>query len=458
MILQNNFEFPLFRSLGDLDITLNYGNTSFVNRINYKFSEAVKNIPNLYINDINYMSSRIGLENWINFKFWRAYKYFIDFKFMPIYCNKISSKIGSIYGLSKKSIVTDLDNVMWGGVIGDDGPDKISIGEDTSEGEGFSYYQKYLKELYERGITLNISSKNDEKVALEGISNKSNTLKIEDFNYAKINWLPKSQNIREISEKLNISLNSIVYVDDSKFEQDEVRNILPQIEIPSINEDPINNINIIDQSFFFENHAILNEDINRKDFYKSKLKFDETKTKFKNYDDFLKSLDMKMQIIKLNDDNLKRSTQLNNKTNQFNLVTKRLTEVEMKSFIENDKKFAYCIKLNDKFGDSGIISLILLSISENIVNIDNWLMSCRVFKRGLESAFMNYLVKHLISESYEHLYATYIPSKKNKFVENLFDGLGFQKLSNDKNGTKKYHLVLNNYNDQDHEIEVKFEG
>tara|TARA_X000001036_G_C20264894_1_gene637803 strand:- start:159 stop:662 length:504 start_codon:yes stop_codon:yes gene_type:complete len=167
---------------------------------------------------------------------------------------------------------------------------------------------------------------------------------------------------------------------------------------------------------------------------------------------------MKMQIIKLNDDNLKRSTQLNNKTNQFNLVTKRLTEVEMKSFIENDKKIAYCIKLNDKFGDSGIISLILLSKSENIVNIDNWLMSCRVFKRGLESAFMNYLVKHLISESYEHLHASYIPSKKNKFVENLFDGLGFQKLSSDKNGIKKYHLVLNNYNDQDHEIEVKFEG
>ena len=278
-IIQNNFEMSDYRVLGNRDIYDKSGRLNFIHTMNSKMYEYAQSNAGFYINDINYLSASIGLEKWHNQEHWAMYKYMCDVSCIPDYCFSVSNIIKSLYGKNKKTIMLDLDNTLWGGIIGDIGEDKIEIGMETPMGEMYLYFQQYLKELSKNGVILNIVSKNDEKIALKGINSDKNCLKSEDFISKRINWLPKSENIKTILKEINLLPESAVFVDDSPIEQDEVRQNLPQVEV--LKALSIENFkNYLDKSGFFECTILSDDDKKRVEYYKANQKRKEEETKF----------------------------------------------------------------------------------------------------------------------------------------------------------------------------------
>ncbi|MBR2526174.1 HAD-IIIC family phosphatase [bacterium] len=261
-IIQNNFEMPDYRILGNKDVYDKSGRLNFIHTLNSKMYEYAQNNTSFYINDINYLSASIGLEKWHNQEHWAMYKYMSDVSYIPDYCFSVSNIIKSLYGKNKKTIMLDLDNTLWGGIIGDIGENKIEVGMETPMGEMYLYFQQYLKELSKNGVILNIVSKNDEKIALSGLNSNKNYLKPEDFISKRINWMPKSENIKSILKEINLLPESAVFIDDNQIEQDEVRQNLPQVEV--LNSLSIENFKkYLDKSGFFE-CTILSEDDKKK--------------------------------------------------------------------------------------------------------------------------------------------------------------------------------------------------
>ena len=237
-IIQNNFEYVPFSSLGNLESTKVYGKINFLTKLNLKFFEQSDKIKNLIINDINLLSAKVGIDKWYNDSFYFNYKYTLSHEAIPTLSHNILKIIMSIIGKSKKCLVVDFDNTIWGGVVGEVGSDNIEIGNDTPRGEVFLRFQKYIHDLTLKGVILAGCTKNDYKNAISGLRNKSNFLQENDFSVIKANWKNKVENISSISKQLNIGLDSIVFIDDSNFERELVRSQLPAVEVPNIGEEP----------------------------------------------------------------------------------------------------------------------------------------------------------------------------------------------------------------------------
>lgn len=424
-IIQNNFDYPIDRSLGNLDCYDIHGKTYFLNQLNNKFAEEAMKINNLYINDINYLSSYIGLKDWFDKALWHQAKYAINMDSIPELAFNISKVINAIFGKTKKCLVLDLDNTCWGGVIGDDGLNGISIGIETAVSEVYTSFQNYVKELRQRGVILTVCSKNNFENAKEGFTHPDSVLNYNIFAAFKANWSPKYLNILDIAKEVNIGLDSMVFIDDNPVERELVFSQISSISVPDVGGDAIRFIEYIDRNGYFEPVSLLEDDMNRNKYYHENRKRSQNKAIFESYDEFLASLGMIADIRCFSSIYLNRITQLINKTNQFNLTTKRYTIGEIKNIAANDNYFKIYGRLSDKYGDNGLISIIIGSIKEGQCHIDLWLMSCRVLERGMEFAMLDEVVRQCKGRGVINIIGYYCKSTKNNMVSDLYKNFGF---------------------------------
>ena len=428
IIIQNNFDFPKERIMGNYDRISSNGRINFIDSLNREFIEYAKNNNKFYINDINYLSAQIGLEKWEDSLLWYSYKYAISYEAIPRLCKNVSNIIKAIYGKNKKCIVLDLDNTLWGGVIGDDGLNGIKVGTETAIGEAYTRFQKSIKDIKKLGITLAIASKNEEKIVKEGLNLKEMILKENDFFSIKANWNPKTESIKEIASEINIGLDSIIFLDDNPVEREMVKKQLPEVEVPNIGNDILEYIKHIDQNGFFEIVSFSKEDLERTKYYEDNKERENAKSHFKNYNEFLKSLEMKAEISFAKPIYLDRITQLINKTNQFNLTTKRYTLAEIETIASSKDKVIIYGRLKDKFGDNGLITIVIGSIVGDELHIDLWLMSCRVLKREMESAVLDFLIEYCKKNSIKKIYGYYYKTSKNNMVKDFYKEMGFNTI------------------------------
>lgn len=454
IIIQNNFELPGVRLLGNKDVTDVHGFVNYVNRVNDYFYTFARENDRFYINDINYVSSCYGLDKWLNDFYWHMYKYAMEVPAIPYLTFNLAKIIKSLYGKNKKAIALDLDNTIWGGVIGDDGVEGISVGTEIPSGEVYHYFQKYLSDLKDLGVLLNVVSKNNEDVALKGLEHQGNFLHKDDFIKIKANWEPKNINIMNISKELSIGADSFLFVDDNPAERKIVKDYIKGISAPDI-KNPEDYVKILDRNGYFEITVLSKEDLNKFEMYQENLKREELASSFTNYEDYLKSLQMTAEIGAFKPIYLERISQLTNKSNQFNLTTKRYTLADIESVYKSDKYLTLYGKLSDIFGDNGVVSVVIGEIKEKVLHIDLWIMSCRVLKRDMEVAMMDTLVKHATSLEIEKIIGYYYPTEKNKMVENFYQQQGFNLISVDNDNNKKYELIVSAYEMRNKVIEVK---
>lgn len=453
-ILQNNFELPYFRLLGNRDSVDYRGKVSFVNRLNFKFSEYAEENSYLHIVDINYLSADYGLQKWSDPFYYYMYKYCLAVPAIPYLSFNVANIIKAIYGKNKKGLVLDLDNTLWGGVIGDDGVNGIVLGQETSDGQAYQDFQRYLKSISELGITLSINSKNDEDNALKGLNHPDSILKKDDFVVIKANWNNKDENFRDIARTINVSEDSLVFIDDNPAERDLVRSQIEGVSVPEL-ADVTSYISCIDRSGFFENISLSEDDLHRNEMYKSNQKREQQKALFKNYDEYLDSLEMVAEIKSFAPVYFERISQLTNKSNQFNLTTLRLTENEIQDISQDKNYLSFYGKLTDKFGDNGIVSLVIGKIVGNTIQIKLWLMSCRVLKREMEYAMLDYLMHKATSLGVSTVIGYYYKTDKNGMVSSFYEQQGFSKESEDGLGNSVWKFsVKKGYQNKNKHIKV----
>jgi len=445
VIIQNNFDLPFTQPEGTSITAQNFG--LFVQKLNVKFAEYAQNNSGFYVHDLNRLCARIGLQNWHNRNQYHAYKFALNYDFIPDVSFSLKRIICSILGRVKKCLVLDLDNTLWGGVIGDDGLNGIKIGNETPEGEAFTEFQTYVKKLKERGVILAVCSKNDEDVAKSGFTHPDSVLKLDDFVAFYANWDNKDINIRKIANDINIGLDSLVFIDDNPAERAIVLENLPEVSVPEIDPENVSSyIQAIENNGFFDTVAISDDDLQRTGTYQqNKQRAQLLESSAGNYDEFLKSLDMQAEIKPFSEIYFDRITQLTNKSNQFNLTTKRYTLGEIKNIAQDQNYITLYCRLKDKFGDNGVISLIIGEIEGKKLKIILWLMSCRVLKRGVEDLMLDVLVNKAREKNCSTLTGFYYPTKKNSMVKDFYKNFNFDLVSCDENNNSIWNLELNNY-------------
>lgn len=453
VIIQNNFEQPFFRLMGNKDASDIHGFINFAARLNMKFYEYAENNQSFFINDINYLSADYGLVKWSEPKWWYMYKYSLCLDAVPMLCHNISNIIKSVLGKNKKAFALDLDNTLWGGIVGDDGVDGIVIGQETAEAEAYYEFQEYIKSHKDLGVLLTVASKNDEENAIAGLNHPDSVLRPDDFISIKANWDPKDINIQNTADEIGLLPESFVFVDDNPAERAIVTGQLG-VSAPPI-EGVDNYIKTLDRSGFFEVTAFSEDDLKRNQMYEANAKRNSQKAKFESYSDYLLSLEMKGEIRDFKTVDLQRITQLTNKSNQFNLTTKRFTQPQMEDVFESDDYIRLCGRLCDKFGDNGIVSVVIGKINGDALDIILWLMSCRVLKRDMEYAMLDTLVKKSYDRGIKKLVGYYYPTAKNKMVSGLYRDFGFEKISEDDSGNTEWALDTHLYKQKNKVIDVK---
>ncbi len=442
-VIQNNFEMPLYRLLGNKDASDIHGKVNFITRLNMEFYNFAQKNSNFYICDINYISADYGLKKWSDPFYYYMYKYALNVNAIPFLSLNIANIIKSIFGKNKKGFVLDMDNTLWGGVIGDDGVDGIALGPEDSEGQAYLEFQKYIKEHKQLGLVLNVASKNEHENALLGLSHPYSELKQSDLIEIKANWDPKDKNFLEIAEFINILPESLVFIDDNPAERHIVSEQLPGVCAPNIQKSH-NYIQNIDRNGFFEITTFSKDDMKRNDMYKENSIRKKFQASFSNYKEYLLSLSMEAKIKPFEPAHFPRISQLSNKSNQFNLTTKRYTQSDIEN-ISNSKQYITLYgSLVDKFGDNGIVSIVIGNVVNNECHIDLWLMSCRVLKRDLEYAMIDVLVKYCKQLNIKIIKGYYYPTPKNKMVENFYELLGFEKTASNESGSSEWLFTIPN--------------
>lgn len=431
-IIQNNFEYFPYRIIGNSAKTYEDGNVKYIDDLNYYLSSYAREKRNFYVNDINYLAAYVGLEKWYDDRMWNLYKCPMTMDAMPRYALSIVNIIKSVLGKNKKSIITDLDNTLWGGVIGEVGAENILLGKGTPRGEAFCELHKYLKTLSSNGILLNICSKNEYGTGISGLKSQSSILKEEDFLVKKINWSNKPDNIIKIISELNILEDSVVYLDDDFLECDSVRSMLPNIETLQVT-DVYKLLRKLETMSYFEMTSFTDEDRSRQQFYKREMSRNEEKKQFANYDDYLKALKIKCRTDSVNKDNIDRVIQLFNKTNQFNFMTNRYTITEMMELNDSLEVEILALETEDKFGNYGIVAVSIIRFEKEEAHICDWIMSCRVFERGIEYEMLKQICRKCIENKVNCLYGYYKETGKNKKISDFYNSLDFGKeLENDR--------------------------
>lgn len=423
-VIQNNFELPGIRYLGNLDGSDVHGRVHFIRALNRKMAALAQNEKWLCLQDLEYLASRFGLERWHDEKNWYAYKYAMSMEAFVELAFELANTIAALYGKTAKVIATDLDNTLWGGVIGDEGVENIVLGRDTAVGEAYSDVQQYLLTMKERGILLAVASKNEQGAAEAGFMHPDSILKKTDFSSFYADWNHKPDNLRTMAQELSLGLESFLFFDDNPAERVWVREALPEVAVPEIGQDVTQYIRHLDRCGWLEPGRLSNEDLVRGDYYQQNQLREQLKNT-RTYEDYLRSLHMQAEIAPFSELYLERITQLINKTNQFNLMTQRHTYSEIEERARSEQYICLYGRLKDRFGDNGIVTALMGKIEEQCCMVELWVMSCRVLKRELEKAMLDQLVNECKKRGILYLRGCYRQTAKNALVANLYESLGF---------------------------------
>ena len=398
---------------------------------------------NLYVFDLKSIVEDIGREQFYSKKLWYLGGIKFSMKAEKVLEQYINRCVDSVKGKRKKCMVLDLDNTLWGGVVGEVGMEGIEL-SDYKEGARYKDFQKKLKEIKDLGIILAVVSKNNFDDAIKVIrEHKHMVLKEEDFVALKINWDLKSQNIRDLSEELNIGLDSIVFIDDNPVERESVKRELPEVVVPDFPQDSSELVDFATELYnnYFYTLDTTYEDTVKTEIYRQNMKRRDAQKSSASYEDFLRSLETRIEIRRINAENVQRAAQLTQKTNQFNLTTKRYSEQELLALI-NDQGFeGFVAYVSDKFGDNGMVSVVITRRkSDSEVELDTFLLSCRVMGRFIEDRIIGFIEDLYKKAGYKKFITYYRPTEKNAPVKDLFERLGYTLLDVDPEGNKKYVL------------------
>lgn len=400
-----------------------------------------------------------GLSAWFDRTLWYRAKQEVSPAMAPLYGDFLVRILAAQRGLSAKCLVLDLDNTLWGGVIGDDGLQGIVLGQGSAAGEAYVAFQKYAKQLSERGIILAICSKNDEANALDVFEQHAEmVLRRSDIACFRANWQDKATNLREIASALNVGLDTLVFVDDNPFERNLVRQELPEVLVPEMPEDPALYAETLARAGYFEGLTLTKEDSERSTFYKDNFARETLRQSVTDMDGYLKNLEMKLIAQPFHTTDVPRVVQLINKTNQFNLMTRRYATAEVQALVGNPKVWTLQARLLDRFGDNGIIAVLIGRLcdqenngasvcpsTKNYFVIDTWLMSCRVLGRQVEEECLNLLIEEAKQLGAKKVIGEYSPTVKNKMVSDLYERLGFSLLNAKQDGATKWELDVYSY-------------
>jgi FkbH-like protein len=401
--------------------------------------------------DIARASARDGLDAWFDVTRWLQGKIEIAPQSAPMYGELLARLLAAQRGQSKKCLVLDLDNTLWGGVIGDDGLEGIRLGEGSAVGEAHVALQRYSKQLMDRGVILAVCSKNDPTIAESAFRDHPEMiLRRSDIAAFVANWTDKAENLKSIAEQLNIGLDSLVFVDDNPAERARIREVLPMVAVPELPADAAHYVRCLSDAGYFEAISFTDEDRDRASQYAANAEREALRGTAANMDDFLRGLNMSVAFGAVAPVDLARATQLINKTNQFNTTTRRYSAEEMTRIASDSRSIALQFRLLDRFGDNGLVSVMLMRPIDDVsdtLDIESWVMSCRVFGRELEFEAMNIAVEAARHSGARALRAIYLPTKKNAVISGLFESLGFdlQPSMDRPSGATRWMLELAGY-------------
>lgn len=452
-VIMSNYVVPVERVLGNLECNYIFSRQSIYRRVN---EALVGNRPQyVLLADMEYLASISGKLDWLDNSAYMLSKIPFALKYTGYVADLFARLAGACTGTFKKCIVLDLDNTLWGGVVSEEGSDGIRVDPNDAVGEAFLFFQKYLKQLEGRGVILAVCSKNDVLIAEEPFLKNSNmVLKLDDFASFYANWDDKATNIRKIAKELRIGLDSIVFFDDSPAERELVRSQIPEVAVVEVPVEPSDYARALERSGYFQWAALTSEDVGRAATYTADRKRGSLLTEAKDYNAYLRKLHMRGCVRTVDSGRIRRFSQLVNKSNQFNLRTKRYTEAELSDMLSKDRYHMLAASLADKFSNYGIVSCVILRKEGTACFIDTWVMSCRVLKRGLE-----YMVfEHIMSKAREWgctvLWGEYIPTKKNGMVRTLLPELGFEHdLDYTEGDSSRYYFNLRKEFQKEHFIE-----
>ena len=431
-IIINNFKIPYYSPLGILDGNYFPGLKDMVAMLNLKLDEWSADKDYIYIFDYSGLSAQFGNAKAEDPKMYYIAKNTMSFQFMNVLAREYMRYILPLKFMSKKCLVLDLDNTLWGGLAGEDGMSGISL-DISGKGKSFYDFQKEIINLYNKGIILAVNSKNNVEDAMSIINNHPHMLLREHhFSSLKINWNDKFSNIKEISKDLNISTDSMVFFDDSPVERELIKSMLPEVKVVEVPADTSRYADTLKNIVEFEFLKITDEDIKRNLMYKGNQKRIELRQQFKNIDDYLASLKIKVVIEYANKFSIPRIAQLTQKTNQFNMTTKRYSQTDIENMVKSENYFVLSCQVLDKFGDNGISGVCIIKMENTCAYFDTFLLSCRVLGRNVEYAYIHKIISLLRGKSIDHIYALFIRTEKNKANEKFYAQAGFTKSLSDE--------------------------
>ena len=416
-----------------------------VRKLNYEIMRLSQQYQNLFICDIAGLQNKLGRDQMFAANVYTSTEMVLSIDALPYVASRVMDIVCALKGQFKKCLILDLDNTVWGGVIGDDGLEGIQLGHGLGIGKAFTEFQMWIKKLKQRGIIICVASKNNEETAKEPFENHPDmVLKLDDIAVFQANWETKVDNIRTIQQILNIGFDSMVFLDDNPFERNMVRDNIHGITVPELPEDPAEYLEYLYSLNLFETASYSNLDKDRTKQYQVEAQRVSLSKTFTNEADFLKSLNMVSTVSGFTRFNIPRVAQLSQRSNQFNLRTVRYTEADIEVLANNPDVIDLSFTLEDKFGDNGLIAVVIMKPQDKeTLFVDTWFMSCRVLKRGMENFTLNTMVEAAKVKGYKRIVGEYLPTPKNKMVEEHYLGLGFSKI--DGAATAQFQLDVDSY-------------
>ena len=428
---------PLF---GSLDLQVAGSARHAVDRFNRGLAERVHGSPDLLF-DVAALAETVGLAAWLDPVYWHLAKLPFAPRFAPLYADALARLLAALRGRSRKALVLDLDNTLWGGVIGDDGLEGIRLGQGSPEGEAFLEVQRMALALHARGVVLAVCSKNDDAVARAAFREHPDMLLGEShIAVFQANWSDKAGNLRAIAEALNLGLDALVFVDDNPAERARVREALPEVAVPELPGDPALYARTVLAAGYFESVAFSDDDRQRSRYYEANARRAAVRETVGDLDEYLASLEMRVQLAPFDSVGRARIAQLVNKSNQWNLTTRRYTDHEIEKLELDPEVFTLQVRVEDRFGDNGMISVVIARRSGEDLEIDTWLMSCRVIGRRIEEAVLVEIAAHAREVGARRVVGRYLPTGRNRLVEDLYPRLGFERADDLEGGGSEWTL------------------
>lgn len=415
-----------------------------VRKLNVELMKLAQTYPNFFICDLAGLQNKFGREMMFDSKVYVNTEMVLSLDILPYVGSRTLDIICAVEGRIKKCLILDLDNTVWGGIVGDDGWEHIEVGHGLGIGKAFTEFQQWVKKLKNRGIIIAVCSKNDEEKAKEPFEkNPEMVLKLEDIAVFVANWENKADNIRHIQSILNIGFDSMVFLDDNPFERNMVREHIPGITVPELPEDPGDYLEYLYSLNLFETASYSDEDADRTRQYQTEHQRVTLAKRFTNEAEFLKSLNMVSEARGFGTFNMARVAQLTQRSNQFNLRTQRYTDGEIERISKDERYINLSFTLADRFGDHGLIAVVILRKEDaETLFIETWLMSCRVLKRGMEDHTLNTIVARAAEDGYKRIIGEYLPTPKNQLVADHYTKLGFEPIAD---GNGRFELNVDAY-------------